>query len=301
MSGAIKSATKVFARVVKPIKKILPIALAAGAIFFTAGSALGLTPTLGEAVGGALGKIGLDGTVGNVLTGAITHAGIGSALGAGGALVSGGDPMKAAQLGTLAGAATGAVTGALSPKGFGTDPLKFLADDTRPDWFGAGGVASVSPTTTQLASTAGQPDALEKAGILPAPPGKGMDASAAMRLSQESGPAARGFGAAPTTEKTGFAKFFDSSAGAGLIAGAGSGLVSAALSGDAGKAQAKLEAERRRAYETNYRGTGSALLKPEQLAYLNDPNQPANATRWKPGMRYRFNPDTNSVELTQVA
>lgn len=314
MSGAIKSVSKVFAKVAKPVVKILPIALAAGAVFFTVGSALGKAPTFGEAVAGTLGKIGIDGTVGNALGGAITQAGIGSALGAGGALVTGADPLKGAQYGAMTGAVTGGVSGALAP-GFGTDPLKGLAAKGRPDWFdNDGGVPSVAPTIVPveqhplLDPHAAQNLAAETSSlyrplteyVLGNAVGVGRPVTLAGSMSNM--PMAPGFGIAPAYQGEGardgggWSKFFNSSAGAGLISGFGSGLATAALSGDKAKSEEKL-LERR---GQNYRGT-SRLLTPEQAAALDDPTpRPSPVQRWQPGMRYRFNPDTNRVELSSV-
>ena len=126
MSGIIKSVTKVFKKVVPNLKKILPIGLAIGALVFTAGAALGALPSWGTAVQGVVAKLGISETLAGALTGAVTQAGYGAALGAGGAFLAGKDPSKGALLGALTGAVTGGVTGGL---GMETDPLKGLNPD----------------------------------------------------------------------------------------------------------------------------------------------------------------------------
>lgn len=288
MSGAVKSIGKTFSKVVKTAKRVLPIALAAGAIFFTAGSALGLTPTFGEAIGGTLGKIGVTGKMADVLTGALTQAGIGSAAGAGGALVTGGDPMKAAQIGSAAGLVTGGISGAM---GF-TDPLKGVASDSRPkDWFGpAEGVPSVAPNPPAVTpAPLGQPEGL------PPAPGKGMDPTALQNLSKEMGAPA-----AAAAKPRGFLdKLMESQAGAGLVAGVGTGLVNYATAGDKAKAEQEAEDRRRRAYGENY-GNARGFLTPEQMQYLDtQPKRPAPGERFKAdieNVRFRWNPAANTID-----
>lgn len=127
MSGIIKSVTKAFKKVVPNLKKILPYGLAIGALVFTAGAALGALPSWGTAVQGVVAKLGISETMAGILTGAVTQAGYGAALGAGGAFLTGKDPGKGALLGALTGAVTGGVSGGM---GYETDPLKSLNPDT---------------------------------------------------------------------------------------------------------------------------------------------------------------------------
>lgn len=123
MSGIMKSIGKTFKKIVPNLKKILPYGLAIGALVFTAGAALGALPSWGTAVQGVVAKLGISETLAGALTGAVTQAGYGAALGAGGALLAGKDPSKGALLGALTGAVTGGVSGGL---GYETDPLKGL-------------------------------------------------------------------------------------------------------------------------------------------------------------------------------
>jgi hypothetical protein len=113
MSKIFKSITKVFKSVVKFVVKIAPYALAAAAVVFTGGAALGLLPTFGAAVGGLVSSLGLSAAVTGALTGAITSAGFGAALG----FVTGGE--KGMRKGALMGALTGGVMGFASPSTFG--------------------------------------------------------------------------------------------------------------------------------------------------------------------------------------
>lgn len=123
MSGVAKGVGKVFKKAVKVVKKIAPIALGAAAIYFTAGAALGFAPTLGAAASSLTGSLGLSGTLGSVVTGAVTQAGYGAAIGGLTAAATGGSITKGMQTGAVTGAITGGVTGGL---GFNTDPLSSL-------------------------------------------------------------------------------------------------------------------------------------------------------------------------------
>ena len=111
MSGVFKAVGKVFKKVGKVVKKVAPYALAAAAVAFTAGSALGITPGFGSAVSGVVGKLGLGSGASSVLSGAITKAGMGGALGG----VLGGK--KGLIGGTVAGAVAGGLSGALGGSG----------------------------------------------------------------------------------------------------------------------------------------------------------------------------------------
>lgn len=118
MSKIVKGAGKVFKKVVRVTKKVLPYALGAAAIVFTAGAALGVAGMAGgwSAAAASIGTtIGGTGTLGTVLTGAITQAGIGAATGAGLAAVTGKNIGKGVRTGAAIGAATGAATGLLAP------------------------------------------------------------------------------------------------------------------------------------------------------------------------------------------
>lgn len=119
MSGIFKSIGKIFSKIVNVVVKIAPYALAAAAVVFTAGAALGVLPAFGAAVGGLVSSLGLSAAVTGALTGAITSAGFGAALG----FVTGGT--KGMQKGALFGALSGGVLGAINPTTFGIvqDPV----------------------------------------------------------------------------------------------------------------------------------------------------------------------------------
>ena len=143
MSGVISSVGKVFRRVAKVAKKVLPIALAVGAVVFTAGAMMGQLPSWGTAVSGFMGKLGLDasGMLGRTLIGAVTQAGYGAVLGAGTSLVTGGKIENGLLMGAAGGAVTGGITGAA---GWNTDPLSGLNKPpaAAPEGFSLGGGAS---------------------------------------------------------------------------------------------------------------------------------------------------------------
>lgn len=101
---------KTFKSISKNPLKAIPLAFAAAAIVFTAGSAVGALPSWGSAMASATSSFGLSPTMTSVLTGALTNAGYGAAIGGGLSLVTGGD----ASTGATIGGAIGAVTGGLS-------------------------------------------------------------------------------------------------------------------------------------------------------------------------------------------
>lgn len=113
MSNPFKAVGKVFKSVFKVVKKVAPFALAAAAVVFTGGAALGLTPTFAAAVGGVVTKLGLSVGLAGALTGAVTSAGFGAAIGG----ILGG--RKGMEKGFLTGLLTGGVMGAVSPSSFG--------------------------------------------------------------------------------------------------------------------------------------------------------------------------------------
>lgn len=113
MSNPLKAVGKVFKKVAKVVMKVAPFALAATAVIFTGGAALGLLPTFSAAVGGLVSGLGLSAGLTGAITGAVTSAGFGSALG----FITGGK--KGMQKGFLMGALTGGVMGAVNPGMFG--------------------------------------------------------------------------------------------------------------------------------------------------------------------------------------
>ncbi len=117
MSKVIKGIRKVFKKVAKVVKKIAPIALAAAAIYFTVGGAAGAT------AGSSLtGSLGLTGTLGGVVSGAVTQAGYGSLIGGALSKAQGGSFADGAKAGAIGGALTGGITGGMNPAGAGVQP-----------------------------------------------------------------------------------------------------------------------------------------------------------------------------------
>ncbi len=174
MSNPLKAIGKVFKKVVKVVgkigkvvMKIAPYALAAAAVVFTAGSALGLgLPTFAGAIGGVVSKLGLSVAVSGALTGAITSAGFGAAIGG----VLGGK--KGLKAGFLAGALTGGVMGALNPASFGivqgangTTTMNALTHGGNAF---AGGPATTAVNTVNGVSSVGAPIGMAPTGMAPA-------------------------------------------------------------------------------------------------------------------------------------
>ncbi|WP_049976332.1 hypothetical protein [Azospirillum sp. B506] len=112
MSGVIKGVGKVFKRVGSGAAKILPVALAAGAVMFTAGNALGVTSSWGDAVKSVTDSLGMGSTLSNVISGAVTNAGYGAVAGGAMGAIAGGSMLAGAQYGAAAGAVLGGAKGA---------------------------------------------------------------------------------------------------------------------------------------------------------------------------------------------
>ena len=114
MSGVVKKVGKVFKKM--KLGKILPIALGAGALIFTAGAMLGV-PAMAGGWGGAVGKVtstlGLSGSSANIIGGAATMAGYGSLTGGVLGKVTGGSFTEGMKKGAMFGGAGGAAMGAI--------------------------------------------------------------------------------------------------------------------------------------------------------------------------------------------
>ena len=111
---------KVGRGVKKHWKKVLTFSALGAAAFFTFGAALGLGAAAGgwgKAVAGFMAKIGLQGTLANVVGGAIAQAGYGALVGGAIGAATGQGFVSGAQAGALTGLVTGGVSG-----GFGIGP-----------------------------------------------------------------------------------------------------------------------------------------------------------------------------------
>ncbi len=161
MCNPFKAIKKVFKKVVKSLKIIVPVVLGAAAIYFTVGAALGVTGTAG---GWLSSTLGLTGTLGSVVSGAVNQAGYGALLGGASAALTGGDVGKGLLAGAGIGAVTGGITGAL------TAPNSLAS---------SGGTGATAPGTTATGGPAsnlglaGSLDAAAQPGQLAGAPGGG--------------------------------------------------------------------------------------------------------------------------------
>ncbi len=159
MCSPLRALKKIFKKVAKHAKIIIPVVLGAAAIYFTAGAALGG----GAGISGLVGQLGLGSTLSSVLTGAVTQAGIGAAIGAGTSLVTGGDVGKGALTGAAVGAVTGGITGAVNApttraQNFGRDPQFPIAGNQgsgSPSSDPLTGLNPLTDTAVRLPNTAG--------------------------------------------------------------------------------------------------------------------------------------------------
>lgn len=302
MSKVLKSIGKVFKKVVKGSKTILPGVLAAGAVVFTAGAALGALPTWGSAVSSVVGKLGAGEVLTNVLTGAVTQAGYGAALGAGLAGVTGGDMEKGLQMGGLAGAMTGGLTG-----GFGgeVDPIGEAITGNPTPMAGTAQVSqgpsipgnAPSQTAQNVGPMGGQatgaPTSLTAnmgaATTPPALPGAGVPPAATT-------PASKGL--------LGWAKDNQTIVG-NVGAGLGMGAMNMAAKTDPEEAaNARSQADQERIRQ-NYAGTGRGLLTPNSTDYIaGQPQRQTPAQRFDPRTypgRYAYNTQSGQIEYVPNA
>jgi hypothetical protein len=164
MSGVAKGIGKVFKKVVDVGIKIAPYALAAAAIYYTAGAALGV-PALAGGWGAAAGGLGTtlaggSGVLASTLGGAITTAGYGALAGGAGSLLTGGKLSQGLTMGALVGGATGGLLGAATaPAATGTGLAGGAGEDTL-----AGGADIAAGGAPAVAAPAANPGILGQGG-----------------------------------------------------------------------------------------------------------------------------------------
>lgn len=254
MSGIVKSVAKVFKKVTKSLGKILPAVLAVGATVFTAGAALGL-PGMAGGWGGAVSSIfGTGSTLSNVLSGAVTQAGYGAAIGGVGSMLGGGKFSQGAGMGAVAGAIGGGLMGGM---GYGTDILgKSSAVGNAP-----GGATSRFDAAGQAVQQGGAGN-MTPGGVADYAASKGFGSSAAIPASTIAAPVAAPVASGAGNGLLGWAQNNQTLVG-NTLSGLGSGL----MQGMAAKeATAAAEKEQRRI-------TGSYNVDPSALAGLGASNQ----------------------------
>ena len=253
MSGVIKGVGKVFKRVASGASKILPVALATGAVLFTAGNALGVTSSWGDAVKSVTDSLGMGSTLSNVISGAVTNAGYGAVAGAATGAIAG-DAMKGAQYGAAAGAVMGGAKGAYDSYSGGDGG----GGDSAPSETASGGD---SPATGAKVETAPPPsDAAQGArnGLLR----NNMPGATATTAATPAN-AATG-GAVPAAANSSGSGIFDKGGwlerNQGLVGNTLTGLGKGLLAADAGDAQVKAMKERADIIRSNYGGARTGLL-----------------------------------------
>ncbi len=278
MCRPLRALKKIFKKVAKHAKIIIPVVLGAAAIYLTFQLASG-----GTGISGLVGQLGLGSTLSSVLTGAVTQAGIGAAIGAGTSLVTGGDVGKGALLGGAAGAVTGGITGAVNAPSSG-----------------ATGVAATAPSS---AAAPGAP-----INLVPSQGPVGVPVAAgAAPLVTAAGPAA---GAASSGGLlSGVGKFITDNQTllGGAIQGIGAGIGSAAEA-DATVEAAQLLADQDEAARAQIASNfdvsgGGGLLSGSTQDTTPRPTPTQQFTRpsvqaRQRGARWRYNPETGQVELT---
>lgn len=273
MSGIVKGVKKAFKKVGKVAKKVAPIALAAGAAYFTGGAALGLAGTAGgwgAAASSAVSSLGATGTLGSVLTGAATQAGYGALAGAGISAVTGGNVSKGMRTGAMTGAVTGGVSGGMAPRmPTGGDPT-------------AAGRAG-ERTVTGMGG--------ENLGTIPAP--RPTEGASGGLLSNA--PGASGGGGSGFLGKGGWLERNQTLAGH-VVSGVGQGL----MTGAEADAERDLLRERHKLTRQNYEGADPGA-RYRSAAPGESGVAPAERFDTRFGFEYRYNDKTGRIERVPIA
>ena len=240
MSGIIKGIGKVFKKVVKVVKKVAIPALAIGAVVLTGGAALGVLPSIG-ALGSSLG-------LSSALTGILSSAATGATIGAGGALLTGGNIVKGATTGFITGGAVGGIGAAM---GGGTAAT--AAGAASP-----GGALSTTPV--DLASSGMSVSGLRSAAGIGAQAASSPFAAPALSggLSLPAAATSLAPGAIPATAGNGLSRVFGALErnpllAAGVVQGIGAGLSASAQAKDARRRDEEIRA--------SYDGVGDNLYQ----------------------------------------
>jgi hypothetical protein len=291
MSSVVKGVKKVFKKVTKVVRKVAPIALAAGAVIFTAGAALGVGPMAGgwgAAASSLTSSLGVQGSLAPIVTGAVTQAGYGAAIGAATSAITGGDISDGALMGAAGGAVTGGVMGAA---GMGTDPL---ANTFRSD---AGPVSSSTGITGARIENSGIAGATVQAAPGGTPAVTGTTATGSPITGTTAAPTVTPAGStAPTTSRGFFSEggWLERNQGlvGPMIGGVGRGL----LTGMAAKEAADSQQEQTQQIINNYGTTGTGL----RMAATPQPAGPAGPAvheRYPSAVRsWQYNPATGRIE-----
>lgn len=308
---------KIFKKVLKTTIKVAPYVLAAAAIVYTGGAAMGATWATGAggfqgAVASLVARTGATGTFASILSGGIAKASIGAALGIGGAAITGQSITKGAQFGALSGAVVGGVMGAMNPA-IGVPPAAAspasagLTTPVTSAPLGAPGNIAGAPLTGELAVSGADAAALNGAATsAPGYVGQNVVGGVGSFMNQ---PAAQAPLTVAEQQAAGASQWYNSpwtaaagSAVGGAISGIGTG-----ISGSAQAAAARDVAETERfAIRDNYANpTGAGLLTPQSLAYIqNQPLRQTPAERFgatRLGRTYKWNPQAGQIEEVSIA
>lgn len=292
MSGVLKSIGRVFKKVLKTVKKIALPVLAIGAVVLTGGAALGALPALGT----TLGSLGLGATA----TGVLTAAAQGATIGALGSAVTGGNIIKGATSGFLAGGLTGGIGaiaggagGAASAAGSASGTIAPTAGAQLTSTFGNQLVGALP----NVASSAALPSTFGNSLISSLPNvggGIGSVASGGLGAAASLGPVLN------TTMPTGgvpaggggiggIFKGMDPLMKGQLISGIGQGL----LANEQIKAQRRAQREERDRIEASYANIGDSLFRAGDPGNRGqDPNTRFNAPVYG---KVNYDPQTGRI------
>lgn len=280
MSGIIKSVIKVFKKVVKVIKKVAPYVVAAAAIYFTAGAALGATAGFGASMSSAATSLFGPGLLADTVAGAVTQAGYGALIGGGLAAITGKSITKGMQAGALTGAVTGGAMGAWN------SPYTFANPTTLPSAASGALNPTVPYNTADPVIGGANTDTLSGTKIPLVSPEHPLTYSS-------SAPAV-------PPVRTGLLGFWDEVKNSELASGIAGGVVKGIGEGlfagndptgriEAARIQAETAAAAKRAAYIGTGGTGGLLTESTKTAFTN----PTPGQRWG----YGYNPTTGQVTV----
>lgn len=308
MSGIANGMTKVFSTLGSGVARIGRSITGVGAATVTAGAATAAPPLAQGGLSGFIQQFTGGGVLGNVLTGAITTAGYGALISA----VTGGDPLKGAMWGGLAGGIGGAA-------GINLDPTSrnFLRGPNAP---GATQNAVPAGDTQSMMPAEGVVAANSPSGVAPTGQTGGTGGALSdqdfnrrwqtfdpmtpsMPITQPTAPGTAPTTAAPAPAQTssgGFGQFTNPTLAAGLLSGVGQGLAAAMTAKEARRAreeEQRFEREKEERLRSSYTVTDASLFRG---GVSSDTGRPAPAQKWgRQRKRYEYVPGQGVQEVVR--
>lgn len=287
MSGVVKGVGKVFRKVLKVAKVVVPIALAVGAVVFTGGAALGLTlPTWGAAVTSVFGTSAL----GAIASGAVVSAGYGAVIGGATAALTGKSVMKGMQMGAATGAVTGGILGGATYVPGQDAAAQAAAIDPIGNALAGGGEQAATAATAGGEQTVGSGAGTITSPPLDAPAGS---ASTGTSLSTPVAHATKGMVASTAQQAAPAA----ATSSAGFWTGAAGPIAGGVLTAVGGAMTAAAAGDQQENYDRNYGINYQDFLKPRADAVANPGGRQMSELSPRGPGRWRYNVEDSEFEF----